>query len=350
MSVNMFETRTMLRALEQMKAARKFLLDTFFKGIEVHDTLNVDIDIIKGTRRMASFVHPRSDGKLVERGGYQTKTYKPPYIKEIIPTEAANLMLRAAGETIYQQNVGLPAQRAARQLGLDLAELDDMITRREEWMAAQALFTGQITVIGDGVDDMIDFGYESDHKVVLTGTARWDQVADTDKSDPLTDFRHWRRRVIQDSGISPDTVVMGSEAIDAYLNHPKVQGVLDNRRIDMGQIDPRALPDGVTYYGHIKEGGLDVYGYDEWYLDENGDEQPMVPPKKLLLGSTNARTARHYGMIQDMDAEANFAVSRYPKSWTEKRSGVRMLMMQSAPLVVPHQIDAFMWAQVIADE
>ena len=137
----------------------------------------------------------------------------------------------------------------------------------------------------------------------------------------MTDFRHWRRRVIQDSGISPDTVVMGSEAIDAYLNHPKVQGVLDNRRIDMGQIDPRALPDGVTYYGHIKEGGLDVYGYDEWYLDENGDEQPMVPPKKLLLGSTNARTARHYGMIQDMDAEANFAVSRYPKSWTEKKIG-----------------------------
>ena len=111
---------------------------------------------------------PDQDGKLVERGGYQTKTYKPPYIKEIIPTEAANLMLRAAGETIYQQNVGLPAQRAARQLGLDLAELDDMITRREEWMAAQALFTGQITVIGDGVDDLIDFGYESDHKVVLT--------------------------------------------------------------------------------------------------------------------------------------------------------------------------------------
>lgn len=83
----------------------------------------------------------------------------------------------------------------------------------------------------------------------------------------------------------------------------------------------------------------------EWYLDDTGVEQPMIPENMLLLGADDARTARHYGAIHDLDASA--AVRYFPKSWTMEDPSVRFVMLQSAPLVIPHQIDAFMCVQAI---
>lgn len=345
MPIDIFETRTMTEALEQMKPPQGFLQDMFFRDEELHDTVTVDIDVIKGARRMAPFVSPVMEGKLVEDRGYATSTITPPYIKDKRVTTAQKLLDRRPGETVYAGGKS-PLQRASEKLGRDLADQENMIFRREEWMVAQALFTGAVTCTGEGVSIAVDFQMESTHKVTLAGNDCWDQT----ESTPLDDMRTWKRLIVKDSGLNPDTAVFGSAAVDAFLNHADVQDLLDNRRIALGQIDPRLLPQNATYYGHINELGLDIYGYDEWYLDDSGVEQPMVPTKKVMLGSTQARCTRHYAMIQDMDAiEAQqWAVKRYVKSWTEPDPGVRYLLMQSAPLPAPHQIDAFLTAQVIA--
>ena len=62
--MDIFDTRTMLEAVEQMPSARRFLLNTFFNGGNpvTFATKTVDIDIIKGKRKMAPFVHPRLPG------------------------------------------------------------------------------------------------------------------------------------------------------------------------------------------------------------------------------------------------------------------------------------------------
>lgn len=340
MSINMFDTRTMIELLEQMKPARTFLKETFFRNVRTFDTEYVDIDIVKGKRRMAPFVSPIIGGKTVERQGYSTNTYKPVLVAPDMITTAQDLLKRAAGENIY--GAGSPDERAAEQLGRDMAELDNLITRREEWMCAQALFTGQIQMIGEGVNESVNFGLAASHNITLTSGDLW--TADT--SDPLGDLRTWRRLIIQDSGVSPDIVVMGSDAIDAFLNNAKVLSALDNRRVDLGQIVPSALPNGVTYYGYIREAGVDIYGYDEWYLDDAGVEQPMVPTQKVLMGSTRARTEMLYGAIVDVD-EGTFALPRVPKSWTVPKPSARFVQLRSRPLPVPVQIDAFVVADVV---
>lgn len=333
MAIDIFETRTMLQALEMMTLPRTFLLDTFFKTQEVSNSEYVDIDIIKGKRRLAPFVQPTSQGKVVERTGFTTRTFKPPYIKMKMVTTATDILKRSPGETIYDGGKS-PSDKAAEQVGKDLLELTNMIIRREEWMAAQALNTGKITVSGEGFNAEVDFLMAADHKVTLSGTALWTDAA----SDPVTNLRTWKRKISQDSGLVPDIAIMGSSVLDAFLNHSKVQNLLNNRRIDMGIINPQALPSGASYWGNIE--GLDIYAYDEWYVDDTGTEQPMVPVDKIFLGSTKARTARHYGAIKDLEATA--AVKYFPKSWEEKDPSARWIMVQSAPLVCPHQIDAFM--------
>jgi len=337
MPINLFDTRTMLAMLDQKLPARTFLLDTFFSRTEISNTAYVDIDIIKGKRKMAPFVNAKAEGQLVERDGMTTSSFAPPYLKPKWATSAADILKRAAGQSIYGGNAS-PMAKAAEQMVKDLDEMDQIITRREEWMAAQALNTGSIDVVGEGVNATIDFSMKASHKITLTGGDLW-SAASTSK--PLEDLRAWRDRVGQSSGIVPNVAVFGSDVINAFLANDQVKDQLNTRRVDLGVIDPQFLAEqGVVYYGHVKDVGLDIYGYTEWY-DIDGTEYPMVPADKILLGSTGARTARHYGAIQDLEFPGGASVRLFPKSWVEKDPSVQMLLGQSAPLVVPHQIDAF---------
>jgi hypothetical protein len=343
MAIDLYETRTMLAALEQMLPPKSFLRNTFFSAVETSTTEHVDIDIMKGKRRLAPFVSPKKEGKMVERIGYTTRTYKPPYVKPKMVTNSGDFLKRDVGQVLYGA-ADSAFSRAAKQVGRDLRELDEIITRREEWMAAQLLQTGQVDIIGDGVNETIDFGMDASHIITLSGTDLW---SDTTNATPLEDLRAWRRLIMQDSGRTPTDVVMGYEAIDAFLAHPKVQASLDTRRIDLGTIDPAQFGSGVLYYGRIKDVNVDLWVYDEWYIhDATSVETPMLDPTKIIMGDRTARTARHYGAIQDL--KANAAVPRFPKSWEEEDPSVRFIMLQSAPLLALHQVDAFACVKVLA--
>lgn len=341
-TIDLFETRTMLRALEQMKPVRTFLLDLWFRAVETSLTANVDIDIMKGKRKLAPFVSPRMQGKVMDRLGFSTRSYKPPYVKPKMVTTAQDFLSRSIGDHIYA-GADSAASRAAKQIGKDLAYLEEIITRREEWMAAQLVQTGQVAIVGDGVDDVINFGMDAGHLITLAGTDLW---SDQTNSKPIEDLRAWRRLILKDSGLNATDVIMGTDALDAFLDHPDVQNKLDTRRIDIGEIVPRLVPNGAIYYGRIKDVAIDLWVYDEWYYDEDtSTELPMIDTKKVVMGSTQARTAKHYGAIQDLDAVAS--VARFPKSWTEQDPSVRFIMVQSAPLVSLHQVDGFICAIVL---
>ena len=344
MSISLYDHRNMLRQLEQMKPARSFLRDLFFSSDTVnHDTDTVDIDVIKGQRRLAPYVSPLMEGSKVERVGYYTNTVKLPYLKPKMELNAKHLLKREPGNTVYGDNM-TPLARAANFLGQDLRELNDMIDRREEYQAAEALNAGTVTVSGEGQSFTVDFLMSSSHKVTLTGDNLWNGS----DADILKNLRSWRRDlIIKDSGINPDVVVMAANVVDVFLEDSKIQAVLDNRRIDRGMINPQALPNGVTYLGYIPEIGCDVYAYDEWYVNPDDDtEYPMVPDNKVWMGSTRAQNTRHYGLIQDLEL-GDFAVSRFPKSWMVPDPSVRWLMVQSAPLMGLHHSDAFVSAKVL---
>lgn len=342
MSISMYETRKMLRALEQMLPAKKFLRDLFFSEVDVSQSKYVDIDIIKGTRKLAPFVHPLKEGRMVEKEGYKTRSYEPPYVKPKTVTTAADILNRDPGKHIYQRSE-TPAQAAARKLGKELNFLNSEIDRLEEWMCASALSNGSITVVGEGVNDVIDFGMESSHKPVLAGGDLW---SDATNSNPMQDLKDWDRLIAKDSGMKANVIVMGFTAWDTFVQHPKVTGALDTRRVDLGKIDPMALPNGATYQGYMKEVQCDVYTYNEWYTNASDTTLPMIDAKKVIMGDTRCRATRHYGAIQDLEALA--AVRRFPKSWMEKDPSVRMLLLQSAPLMALHQVDAVVAATVLA--
>lgn len=343
MSLEIFDTRSMLRALEERRAPRTFLTDTFFSTVETSDTEHVDIDIIRNKRRLAPFVHPLAEGKIVDRQGFSTKSFKPPYIKPKMVTTAADMLKRSFGEHIYSSRS--PAERAAAQLAKDLGEMQDMINRRIEWMAAQVINTGQLTVVGEGFNAVIDFQRAGAHSVTLNSGVKWNQAG----SAPVTDLRDWKNTVSQATGLVPDVCIMGKDAVNAFLENEQVKEILNRFanqtvRVNMDTADLAEM--GVTFIGRVED--LDIYSYNEWFLDTDGvTELPLVPADRVWLGSTRARTAVHHGAILDLEANGLAAVPYYPKSWTTPDPSARWVMLQSAPLVVPIQVDAFLSADVL---
>ncbi|MBQ3076733.1 MAG: major capsid protein, partial [Clostridia bacterium] len=340
--VNIYTPRHMAAVVRQAPPVHTFFLDTFFTDIRTFPTEAVDIDLVKGDRRMAPFVHPRLGGQVMEAEGYETRTYKPPLVNPADITTADKLLTRLPGEELYSDLT--PADRAAALLVQEYNRLNDYATRREEWMAVQAIVTGRIPVKGPGIDDLIDFRLEN--KVTLTGTARWGQSG----AKPLDNLDSWVDQV-QESGFSNcDMAIMGKEAMRLFLADTEVQKRLDNRRLVLGEINPRTLPSGVRCYGEITDPNLTLYTYTERYLDTWTDPQKpthrrMVPDNAVVLISSAANFVRAYGLCTYLDDETGQWVTaqtpRLLRSYIEHRPDRRMMELQARPLPIPTKVDSW---------
>ena len=277
MAVSLFDTRTLIQTVNEIKPAQQFITNTFFGTREVSDAEYLDVEIYKGKRKAAPFVSPMIQGKLIESRGKTVDTYKPGYIKFKYITEAAQAF--QSNGVFYADNKR-PAQRVAEKIALELAEGRSYIDRRVELMAVEAITTGKVTIQGDGIDEVVDFGMSASHLKTLSGTDLWSDASQTGKTI-LASLRGWKREVVKDSGVNPSHMILGENVIDVFMD--KVGDYLDTRKIDLGIIAPQQLPNGVVYYGTLKEVGFDVYGYEEWH-DDGTTENPLIPVDNVLLG------------------------------------------------------------------
>ena len=64
--INIYEPRYLAEAVRTAPPICTFLRDRFFSKVKTFPTKNVDIDIVKGNRKMAAFVHPMVGGEIVQ--------------------------------------------------------------------------------------------------------------------------------------------------------------------------------------------------------------------------------------------------------------------------------------------
>ena len=272
---SIYEPRTMGRVVQKLPPVRTFFRSTFFKHEETFVTKNVDVDFKKGSRKVAPFVSRVIGGKVVPNTGYETKTYTPPLVAPEKVTTVDDLLQRRPGESLYSGRT--PAERAVLKMADDFKELREMILRREELMCVQTIFTGTIPIIGDGVNEVIDFSFTNKEKIT-TAAKKW--TADT--SDPIADLKRWHETVQKTGFVNCDICVICGDVANAFVNHAKVQKMLDVKNFNLAVIQPKQLPNGVTYLGTIHELGLDIYKYNERYLDawtntNKPEDKTLVP-------------------------------------------------------------------------
>ena len=350
MAISIYDPRTMGKLVERMPKVHTFVRDTFFCNRETFDTQKIDVDFKKGNRALAPFVHKKKGGATIDNEGFQTNTYEPPLVAPNKITTIDDILKRTPGESLY--NGKSPNQRAVEKMQRDFTELDEMITRREEWMCCQSLFRGKILILdknGKAIQEEIDFQFTN--KETLKTADSWK----TKKGGKIAQLKAWRKQVQKKGFVNCNICLMGSDALEAFLSDEEVQKMLDVRRFEVAVIAPKELPNGATYIGTIHEIGMDIYTYNEWYLDnwtnaEKPEDKPLLPDNIVALLSTEANYSMYYGAVGIVDeAGKTIAVvegSRIPEQWVERRPARRFLQLSSAPIPVPHEVDSWFIATV----
>ncbi len=342
--MDVFTPAVLNRIVDDLKdKVSTFLLSMFFPVISTSTQEEIYFDMIDGKPRLAPFGSPLVEAPLVQARGYNTYSFKPAYIKDKRIFEDGKAVRRRPGQVIAG-----PIDPMQNRLLTVIQESEDqiaMLKRRMEWMAAQAMLNGEIIVEGEKYPrTVVNFGRHADLKVTLLTTARWNDSA----PDPVGDLEDWAGVVSSKSGATVTDVVMATNVWSAFREDEKVEKLLDKSknlspktRIDVG---PTSGVVGPSFKGHV--GDFQIWTYSAEYVDDAGVTQKFLPDDHLLMGSPQIEGVQHHGSIKD--EEAGFqARDFYQKTWLEKDPAVRMLMLQSAPLVAPFRVNASFAARVL---
>lgn len=336
MAIDIYSTAFVNRVVDDLIPVPQVFLDLFFPEVLTHDTEEVYIDKAADKPRLTPFVHPLSEGKVVDSLGYTTKAVKPAYLKDLRVHDATKAIKRRAGEQLTG-SLSLQ-QRQQANLVADLADQMRNFRRRLEVMAIEAVRDGQITVKGDGFDAVVSFGRDNSLTDTLTLTDRWNASLDVDIPGQLED---WSARIASFDG-SVDAVIMDPKAWKLMQANNKVRALLDIRRGDTSSlvISPEtAIRTGIQYKGMV--GSFPIWVYTGSYIDPaDGQTKKYMPDYTVVLAGRRLEGVRHFGAIMDVDVLQ--AREMYAQSWTEKNPSRRMLMLESAPLLVPYRPNSSM--------
>ena len=142
MALDIFSTHTMLAAVQEINPLHTFLRDRYFPTNDSTDlfaTEDVLVEYRDGSKKLAPFVAPRKGGVTVLRKGYSMDRYTPPFIAPKTSLTADDLKKKGFGEALFSKLT--PAQRQGALMMKDFEDMDAMISRREEAMAAETLLT-----------------------------------------------------------------------------------------------------------------------------------------------------------------------------------------------------------------
>lgn len=347
--IDIFEPRHMDEVVRSIPPVPTFMLDTFFKLEKTFHTKQVDVDFVKGGRELAPFIHPKNGGEIVANESFTTKTYKPPTIAPKRVTDEDTIMGRMPGETLYSGVT--PEERAIRKQVEDFQYLLDMNKRRKEWMACQAIFTGSIPIVGNGINEVIDFQF-SNTETIVDSAKKWDSST----ADPIADLKKWKRQVQKEGSVNCDICIMSEEVFDAFIRNETVQKLLDNRRVNLGFIQPKVIGEEVEYMGSLDSPALEIYVYNGMYLDNFTtpgveEDKPLVPEGTVTLLSSRANYGMYYGAVTLAVPEQKKLITvegvDIPMTFIQEEPAALFFTMKSRPLPVPKQVDSWFVANVL---
>jgi hypothetical protein len=335
-----YDTGVLTGVVNSLQVPPSFLVDTYFGTVQTEESEEIHFDVEDDVMSMAPFVSPVVEGQIVNELGYTTKTFKPAYVKPKTPVNPVRALKRAPGEPIAGNLSN--AARMERIVAGDLMMHRKMIDRRREWMAAQVLRTGSVTVSGEKyATQVVNFGRAGALTIVKSVGSKWGDAG----ISPLDDMQAWGDLMLTNSGSTGRDVVMETSAWTIFRKDAQVEKRLDVLRVaGAPTLSLNAKLDyGGTYMGTID--GFNIYVYAGTYRDDAGAVQKMLPTGTVLMvGALDGVQA--YGAIQDEDAGLQ-ALPYFSKSWTTPDPGRRFIMTQSAPLMVPSRPNASLCATVL---
>lgn len=338
-----YDLMTLLEVLRVNKTPTPFFLNQFFKRQINFKTPEIIFDVVYGDdRKMAPFVAPNVQGRVMKLDGYNARNFRPAYVKPKFVIDPNMHIERIPGEVLATGSLTI-AQRRDAVIAECTRKIRVMCDNRNEWLAARALIDGQVTIVGeDYPSTTVNFQRDASLSAVLTTTARWTEAG---TANPLLDLKTMRKTANSKSGAKITTHVFGGDAWDLFAARVNLKEMM-NKNYGGQETRMNLISDGyegVEFMGTIQ--GLDGAGrIDAWVHTGklinpiNGAEEFLLD-QKTVVGIGDTQGIRCFGAIKDKDADYQ-ALEIFIKNWGNEDPSVEYLLGQSAPLMVPKQPDA----------
>jgi hypothetical protein len=338
----------MLAAVQEINPLHTFLRDRYFPTNDSTDlfaTEDVLVEYRDGSKKLAPFVAPRKGGVTVLREGYRMERYTPPYIAPKRPMTADDLKKKGFGEALFSNLT--PAQRQGALMMKDFEEMDIMIARREEAMAAETLLTNGCIMkhisddLAGGEEMSIQFYDGEDNPAQFTPETDW-SAAD---ADILGDI-YAVCEMLAAKGLASTDLIVSPDVGSAILANETILKMLDNRNINIGGVDPAELPNGVTKIARLNCKGhvVDVLQYSESYTNDAGENAPYIAAGKAIVTAPGCGRTLYGAVTQVEQSDGQFhtyTAKRVPKYYSDAKGNTRELYLTSCPLCIPNNKNAW---------
>jgi len=353
MAFDIMNTHHLLAAYEQAVPVSSFLRDRYFPcnpSTDVFTTDDVIMEFRDGTQKLAPFVAPRVGGKTVLRNGFTMERYEPPFIAPRRPLTVDELQKKGFGEAIYAQLT--PDQRQGAIVSKDMTEMDTMITRREEAMAAEVMTTNALVMKHYGENDsdyeekVIHYYSGGSNPASYTITNPWDGA----NADIYADI-NGMVTLARQHGLAPSELVVASNVVPMILKDNMIQKFLDNKRFELGGINPVELNKaGAAWIGVLNVNGvlINIISYAAQYQADNGTMTNYIADDTVVLTAPGAGRAA-YGAVTQLESDDMFhtyAAKRVPKMTADKQRDQRELTLKARPILMPNEKYGFIVADV----
>lgn len=308
-------------------------------------------------RRLAPFVRPAGTGKPIYTDQSTGYRFKPAYIKVKDAVDPNRVMRRIPGvdPMLSPQVANNPmARREALKTDMTVQHVRT-IQRRWEWMAAQAVQFGAITITGEDYPAVtLDFRRDAGQSIVLAGGARWGQAG----VSIISTLQAWCDLMFQPVGGFggfPTRLTIGANAWAILRADPEIKDLMNKFFLNTGADVQRGMvgSEKVIKVGYLPIGGaggatLEIWLYRDTYVADDGSEVAMMSPNDVVLtASAEAINGfRCFGAIIDPFAEYQ-SLDVFARNWMETGDPAQEnILHQSAPLMVPTNPNATLRATV----
>ena len=356
MPLNIYSTHYLLAAIKELTPPTTFLRDRYFPtndATDIFETEDVLIEYKDGNKKVAPFVSPRKGGVTIHRDGSYMVRYTPPFVAPRRTLTIDELKVRGFGEALMSKLT--PQQRESIMILRDIEELGDMITRREEVMAAEILTTNKCIMkhYADDLKTVVDekeikFFDEGSNPASYTPATKWGE-----SGAKIIDDIHAMVRMLSAKGLPASELVVASDVANIIMNDEDIQKKLDIRNYNIGSFAPMELPDGATRLCVLNVYGRDItiLVYDETYENENGVDTAYIPAGTVIL-TAPAVGRTMYGAITQLEqsdgAFHTYAGRRVPKYLSDAVANTRSLTLSSSPLLIPNRRNSWIVSKVTA--
>lgn len=341
---NLFDTMTMLKAVELMKPVPRFLGDMFCADGGNSSDDREYYDYRKGDRTgLAPFVVPGTGGVNISREGFEMRMVRFSQMAPQRTITLRDISVRQFGEKVIGGMT--PAERSRKKVAEDLRVLREVNQNRREWMAREVLLKGKLEInrwTHEGPEAkasmVADFGFDNYYEPAV----KWDQAGARFEYD-IEKFNE----VILEEGGDVNMIVMGPGVFDTMLENENYLKSLDLRNADLGDLRTRYAGQGIYFRGMTRN-GIQMVSDFAWFINDNGDKEYEVPYGHILLASTVKKPLRfRHGPItkvkgtDDSARHETYVKKEVPFRIGNSDSDTIVNRMVSCPTIIPENVGAW---------